>query len=138
MAEWGQRAYGRKIAISESDEAIHGQLYEARFTTPVDIPDYIEIQLIEAYRYLYDYVSGTETTYICIGGKDVVIQWRDTGSPLAISTVIMAIVGIAIIFGIYLVLREIYKILEVSPEAIWAVIALAAMAMVWMVTKRTD
>lgn len=116
MSDWGTYNYGQKIPISESDEVIHDQLYEARFETTFDIPDSIELPLIQEYRRLYDYLFGVETTYVYVKGKDVIIQWKVTGSPAAISSILLVMSFVALLFVVFLNLKEVSKIMEPIPK----------------------
>ena len=118
MASWGVRYIGIYKEISQSDPIVTGRYYEARFTTPIDIPDDIELALLTAFRGLQDQVSGQRTNYIYVKGRTVIIQWyAEHHSPITVGEVISAILLIAAAYAITMMLQSLYQVLSlVSPE----------------------
>jgi len=118
MAVWGRKAIGRYVLVKEEDPVKRGVTYESRFETAIDIPDAIELPLLTALQGLKDRIAGTQTTYIEVKGRKVIMQWKQTGSPaISVGTVITAIIAIAVIYAVYLTLTAVYQILTfLGPE----------------------
>jgi len=141
MASWGIRYIGIYKEVTQDDYVVPKSYYEAVFTTPVDVPDEIELELLKAFRSLSDQVSGQRTNYIYVKGRTVVVQWyAEHASPLSIGTVITAIVAIAAVYAITLLLQTVYQIISlVSPEVLSMFIQMMMMFfMMVMVTRFTE
>jgi len=133
MAEWGTKVESTatqkvdRVPVPQGFAPEPRTIYESHFKARDWIPDWAEVRLIEFYRKIYDYVKGTKTHYVRVKGKDIVVQWSVGGSPVAISTIIMAMIVAAIILGIALILTIVYKlvvtIIEVLPPSIKHLVA---------------
>ena len=111
MAEWGTKYYGITVPVKEEDEVVKGAMYEAKYETPVDIPDAIEAPLITELRKLSDRVTGQETTYMNVKGRSVTVQWRaTTASPISVGTIIAALIVLAAILAIALALVSVGRV----------------------------
>jgi len=98
MATWGTRIVGLEIPVKESDELIAGKTYEANFSSPVYVPETLEMPLITELCKLRDKVAGSETTYVYVKGRDVTVQWKQkTASPISAGVVVVALLALAIL-----------------------------------------
>ena len=141
MASWGTRYIGIRKEISPSDYVTKGSYYEAVYTTPVDIPDDIELTLLTAFRGLSDKVSGQRTNYIYVKGRTVIIQWyAEHASPLSVETVLTAITIIAVAYAVTMVLSAVYQIVSiVGPEVVGMFLQMMMMFfMMTMITRFTE
>ena len=112
VAVWGMRAIGRYVEVSEDAEIEHGATYEMRYTTPIDIPDNLEMPIIQALRSLHDYISGTQTTYIYVGGTTIIIQWKAVSTPISLSVVAYGIIAILAGLAVTAALTRVYQIVS--------------------------
>jgi len=98
VAEWGTKIVGLSIPVKSEDELTAGKVYQADFSTPIDIPDALEAPLITELCKLRDKVAGSETTYVYVSGRAVTVQWKQvTASPISAGAVVVALLALAII-----------------------------------------
>ena len=98
MIEWGTKIVGLSSPVKSEDELTAGKVYQADFSTPIDIPDALEAPLITELCKLRDKVAGSETTYVYVSGRAVTVQWKQvTASPISAGAVVVALLALAII-----------------------------------------
>lgn len=152
MAVWGRRALGRYVPAKTTDEVVAERIYESRYETAVDIPDAIELPLLTAFRGIGDQVSGTETTYISVKGRNVVVQWKSrtaspeivsaeikeiydevvaSHSPLLLEAVVIGFASLAVGFAVYMVLTALYQIVSfIGAETTGMIVQMIFMMMI--------
>jgi hypothetical protein len=96
MAMWGVYYLGVYYPMRKEDTLVAGKIYEARYTTPIDIPDNLELSLI---RELIKYREhGAEPTFVYVKRRTVIVQWyQRTASPISAGAIIMGLALLAII-----------------------------------------
>jgi hypothetical protein len=98
MAMWGQYYVGIRYPMREEDTLVAGKIYEARYTTPIDIPDNLELPLI---RELIKYREhGAEPTFVYVKRRTVIVQWyQRMASPITAWAVVtgLALLAVAIL-----------------------------------------
>jgi len=133
MAVWGTRVVGIDIPVRETDELISGKTFEANFSTPVDIPDALEVPLITELYKLKDKVAGSDTSYVYAEGRTVTVQWKQySASPIAAGTVILALIALAIVLAIALALVSISKV-EGLPAGTFLLVFGGAIALILII-----
>lgn len=112
MPEWGTRYYGAVVPIKKDTVLVAGNRYQAEFKTPIDIPDAIEMPIIVQMRKLKDEAEGSETTYIYVKGRKILVQWyQRTASPITAGAVILGLMALSIlVLAIGLVLVSIGRV----------------------------
>jgi len=96
MATWGTYYLGFRFPMHTEESLVAGKIYEGRFTTPIDIPDNLELPLI---RELIKYREhGAEPTFVYCKRRTVIVQWyQRTASPVTAGAVIMGLALLAIV-----------------------------------------
>jgi len=112
LIEWGTKIVGLSSPVKEGDELTAGKVYQADFSTPIDVPDALEAPLITELCKLKDKVVGSETTYVYVSGRTIVVQWEQkSASPVTAGAVIFGLMALAVVvLAIALALVSISKV----------------------------
>jgi len=96
MAMWGMYYLGFYHPMTEKDPLVAGKIYEARYTTPIDIPDNLELPLVkELIKYRE---HGAQPTFVYVKRRTVIVQWyQHTASPVSAGAVIVGLIALAVI-----------------------------------------
>lgn len=112
MIEWGTKIVGLSSPVKSEDELTAGKVYQADFSTPIDIPDALEASVMTELCKLKDKVAGSETTYVYVSGRTIVVQWKQhSASPVTAGAVIFGLMALAVVvLAIALALVSISKV----------------------------
>jgi len=96
MATWGTYLVGFHTPMPEDQPVVAGKFYEARYISPIDIPDRLELPLI---RELFKYREhGTEVTFVYCKRRTVIVQWYQiTASPVSAGAIVAGLIAVAVI-----------------------------------------
>jgi len=98
MAMWGTYYLGWRFPVAKDEELVAGKIYEGVFTTPIDIPDNLELPLIRELLKLKLREPTARTTFVYVKRRTVIVQWYQTSaSPISAGAVIAILVGLALL-----------------------------------------
>jgi hypothetical protein len=98
MATWGTYYLGFRYPISKEQPLEADKIYEGRFTSPIDIPDNLELPLIRELMKLKLEEPSAETTFIYVKRRTVIVQWyQRTASPISAGAIFVVLVGLALL-----------------------------------------
>ena len=146
MASLGIYYWGAKTPTQDTDIVIDDQIYETYGEFDRDIPEAIALSMLKDWRDRLLTEKGIVSNYMAVSGRQWVVQWRKPAgapieqSPIAISTVISAIIAIAVAVALaYLaqeltmLAKETYKVLSLlGPENLSIIVQIMAMMMIFM------
>ena len=146
MAMLGTYYWGAKTPVRDTDIVIDDQIYETYGEFDRDIPEAIALSMLKDWRDRLLAEKGIVSNYMAVSGRQWVVQWRKPAgapieqSPIAISTVISAIIAIAVAVALaYLaqeltmLARETYRVLSLlGPENLSIIVQIMAMMMIFM------
>jgi len=108
--ETGERISGVLVPVPADAPFVHGVIYEARLTSELWIPDWLQLQAMQAVMKLTDYLKGTETFYVAIDGKNVIVQFTGR-SPIAVATVVALITAALYLLMIVIIAWTVHRII---------------------------
>lgn len=128
-APWLSSAVPKK----QEDELEKGGVYTSEFEVSflgIELPLWLAQAIVDAWRKLSDWISGTETLYVYVKGKYAKCQWRVKGSPIAIATIIALIIVLVIVIGLIILFQLVWQI--VGPN-LWIIAAVGGAALILVV-----
>ena len=146
MAVLGTYYWGAKTPVRDTDTVIDDQIYETYGEFDRDVPEAIALSVLKDWRDRLLTEKGIVSNYMAVSGRQWVVQWRKPAgapieqSPIAISTVISAIIAIAVVVALaYLaqeltmLARETYRVLSLfGPENLSMIVQIMMMMMIFM------
>jgi len=146
MAVLGTYYWGAKTPVRDTDTVIDDQIYETYGEFDQDVPEAIALSMLKDWRDRLLTEKGVVSNYMAVSGRKWIVQWRKPAgapieqSPIAISTVISAIIAIAVAVALaYLaqeltmLARETYRVLSLlGPENLSIIVQIMAMMMIFM------
>ena len=146
MAVLGTYYWGAKTPVRDTDTVIDDQIYETYGEFDQDVPEAIALSMLKDWRDRLLTEKGIVSNYMAVSGRQWVVQWRKPAgapieqSPISISTVISAIIAIAVAVALaYLaqeltmLARETYRVLSLlGPENLSIIVQIMAMMMIFM------
>lgn len=120
-ASWGTSYtpwFSYTVPKKQEDEIEKGGLYTSEFEVSflgIELPLWLAQKIVEAWRTLSDWISGTETLYVYVKGKYAQCQWRVKGSPVAIATIIALFIVLVIVIGLIILFQTIRQIITIVP-----------------------
>ena len=146
MAVLGTYYWGAKTPVRDTDTVIDDQIYETYGEFDQDVPEAIALSMLKDWRDRLLTEKGIVSNYMAVSGRKWIVQWRKPAgapiehSPIAISTVISAIIAIAVAVALaYLaqeltmLARETYRVLSLfGPENLSMIVQIMAMVMIFM------
>ena len=113
MASLGIYYWGVKTVSKDTDVVIDDQIYETYGEFDRDIPEAIALSMLKDWRDRLLTEKGIVSNYMAVSGRRWVVQWRKPPgapieqSPVAISTVVYAIITIAVAVALAYLAQEI-------------------------------
>lgn len=104
--------------MPDNHEAIKGHIYESRGSFNMPIPEDIGLGLIKDWRDELEAKEGIISNYIEVNGTDFVVQWKVTGTPEpgVVSTIVTAIIAIAVLVAAYYALSGLSAVIHETGE----------------------
>ena len=145
MASLGIYYWGVKTVSKDTDVVIDDQIYETYGEFDRDIPEAIALSMLKDWRDRLLTEKGIVSNYMAVSGRRWVVQWRKPPgapieqSPVAISTVVYAIITIAVAVALAYLAHEVagtaketYRVLSLlGPENLSMIVQIMCMIVIF-------
>jgi len=117
MVSLGYRYYGIARKVSEDEAVKPNVIYESLGEFNQEVPEEVALSYLKEWRDKLAVEHGVFTQYMEVNGKTFVVQWYvKHASPIAVSTIIMAIVIVAGIVATAFLVHELTATVKETKE----------------------
>lgn len=117
MVSIGTKIVGLRQKISEDAEVKKDVYYETVTTLDKSPPFGQELEFLLYVKERIESEQNVYVNYAEIDGNKLTVQYKSLGSPINVGVIIALIIATALVYGIYLITREVYQILTfLGPE----------------------
>jgi len=117
MVSLGYRYYGIARKVSEDEAVKPNVIYESWGEFNQEIPEEVALSYLKEWRDKLAVEHGVFTQYMEVNGKTFIVQWYvKHASPIAISTIILAIVIVAGIVAATFLIHELTATVKETKE----------------------